>query len=69
MKFCLYFLTTIKKRETYPHTPGTVEAHKWLWTTNQVTLELTHNYDTENQEDFHITLGTKKKTDLDTLPS
>merc|ERR1740122_333891 len=32
MKFCLYFLTTIKKGETYPHTPGTVEAHKWIWT-------------------------------------
>lgn len=61
MKFCLYFLTTIRKGETYPHTPGSVEAHKWLWTTNQVTLELTHNYDTENQEDFSYHVGNKEK--------
>jgi hypothetical protein len=48
MTFDLYFLTTLPAGETYPHTPGTDEAHKYLWTMKGSTLELTHNYGTES---------------------
>jgi len=61
VKFCLYFLTTLKTGETYAHSPGTPEAHRWLWTTNQVTLELTHNYGTENDADFAYHPGNTEK--------
>jgi len=60
-KFCLYFLTTIKSGDSYPYSPGSTNAHKWLWSTNQVTLELTHNYGTEDKEDFTYHPGNKEK--------
>eukprot|EP00286_Rhodomonas_abbreviata_P020100 CAMPEP_0181296194 /NCGR_PEP_ID=MMETSP1101-20121128/4566_1 /TAXON_ID=46948 /ORGANISM="Rhodomonas abbreviata, Strain Caron Lab Isolate" /LENGTH=339 /DNA_ID=CAMNT_0023401027 /DNA_START=323 /DNA_END=1342 /DNA_ORIENTATION=+ len=52
MKFDLYFLTTLPKGQEYKHTPGSVDAHKFLWTMSGATLELTHNYGTESDADF-----------------
>ena len=48
--FSLYFLTTLPKGETYTLTPGTQEAHDYLWNMEGVALELTHNYGTENDD-------------------
>lgn len=45
--FSLYFLTTLPEGETYTLTPGTQEAHDYLWSMEGVALELTHNYGTE----------------------
>lgn len=56
-KFSLYFVTTLPEGETYNLTPGTQEAHDYLWTMNRVTLELTHNHGTEDDasfEGYHI---------------
>lgn len=50
--FELYFLTSLPPGEDYTLEPGTPEAHKYLWSMNGVTIELTHNYGTEDQEDF-----------------
>lgn len=50
--FSLYFLTTLPEGETYHLTPGTQEAHDYLWTMDGVALELTHNYGTETDPDF-----------------
>jgi lactoylglutathione lyase len=61
MKFTLYFLTTLPEDEKYTLEPGTVEAHKYLWTTKHVTIELTHNYGTESQEDFKYHPGNQEK--------
>ena len=61
MTFDLYFLTTLPAGETYPHTPGTAEAHKYLWTMKGSTLELTHNYGTETQDDFKYHPGNQDK--------
>jgi len=47
-KFDLYFLATLPKDEPYSLTPGTDEAHKYLWSMKGTTLELTHNYGTED---------------------
>ena len=38
MTFDLYFLTTLPEGETYPYTPGSDEAHKYLWTMKGATL-------------------------------
>jgi len=46
-KFSLYFMTTLPEGEKYELTPGTQEAHDYLWTYDGVTLELTHNWGTE----------------------
>jgi lactoylglutathione lyase len=46
-KFSIYFLTTLPEGETYNLTPGTQEAHDYLWNMEGVTLELTHNHGTE----------------------
>jgi lactoylglutathione lyase len=46
--FSLYFLTTLPEGESYTLTPGSVEAHAYLWTMEGVALELTHNHGTEN---------------------
>lgn len=51
-KFSLYFLTTLPEGETYSLTPGTKEAHDYLWTMEGVALELTHNHGTETDPDF-----------------
>ena len=61
MTFDLYFLTTLPEGETYPHTPGTDEAHKYLWTMKGATLELTHNYGTEKDESFKYHPGNGEK--------
>jgi lactoylglutathione lyase len=59
--FSLYFLASLKPGETYSIAPGTPEAHKFLWETDKVTLELTHNYNTEEDRDFSYHPGNKEK--------
>ena len=61
MTFDLYFLTTLPEGETYPHTPGTAEAHKYLWSMPGATLELTHNYGTEKDDAFKYHPGNQEK--------
>jgi len=61
MKFDLYFLTTLPKGEEYKLTPGTEDAHKYLWSMKGATLELTHNYGTENDADFKYHPGNQEK--------
>ena len=46
--FCLYFLTTLPQGESYTLTPGTQEAHDYLWSVEGTVLELTHNFGTED---------------------
>jgi len=58
--FDLYFMQTLPAGEAYAHEPGTDAAHKYLWTTDGVTLELTHNYGTENQADFKYHPGNEE---------
>lgn len=55
--FSLYFLTTVKSGEPAPPTPGTKEAHEYVWNARngRAFLELTHNHGTE-KEDFPKTL-------------
>ena len=61
MTFDLYFLTTLPDGETYSHTPGSDAAHKYLWTMGGSTLELTHNYGTENDAAFKYHAGNEDK--------
>lgn len=49
MGFSLYFLASIPADEQTPE-PGSTEAHSYLWNFPGTTLELTHNYGTENKE-------------------
>jgi len=35
---------SLPKDQTYSLVPGSDEAHKFLWATPSVTLELTHNH-------------------------
>ncbi|GAB5357993.1 hypothetical protein AAMO2058_000421100 [Amorphochlora amoebiformis] len=49
MEFSLYFMASVPKGVETPK-PGTDEAHKYLWSYPGVTLELTHNWGTENDE-------------------
>lgn len=49
-KFSLYFLTTLPEGEAYTLTPGTQEAHDYLWNMEGVALELTHNHGTESSD-------------------
>jgi lactoylglutathione lyase len=51
-KFSLYFLTTLPKGTTYDLTPGTSEAHDYLWSMEGTALELTHNHGTESDDSF-----------------
>jgi lactoylglutathione lyase len=60
-EFCLYFLTTLPEGEKYELTPGTQEAHDYLWSMEGVALELTHNYGTEDDADFTYHVGNKEK--------
>ncbi|KAJ1468216.1 Glyoxalase/Bleomycin resistance protein/Dihydroxybiphenyl dioxygenase [Baffinella frigidus] len=60
-KFDLYFMTTIPKGESFSATPGSDEAHKNLWTMDGTTLELTHNYGTEDDADFKHHPGNAEK--------
>ena len=52
-KFSLYFLTTWPEgTPPYKLTPGTQEAHDYLWSMEGVALELTHNHGTESDDTF-----------------
>jgi lactoylglutathione lyase len=51
-KFSLYFLTTLPAGEEYTLTPGTQEAHDYVWSMEGVALELTHNHGTEADANF-----------------
>jgi len=61
MQFDLYFLTTLPKDQPYTLTPGTDEAHKYLWSMPGTTLELTHNYGTESDADLKYYPGNGEK--------
>jgi len=61
LKFSLYFLTTLPAGQTYTLQPGTPEAHRFLWTFDGVTLELTHNHGTEDQADFKYHPGNAER--------
>ncbi|CAJ1946301.1 unnamed protein product [Cylindrotheca closterium] len=60
-KFSLYFLTTLPEGEKYELTPGTQEAHDYLWSMEGVALELTHNHGTEDDAEFSYHNGNKDK--------
>lgn len=47
--FKLFFLTTLPEGETYDLTPGTQEAHDYMWSIEGTALELTYNYGTEEE--------------------
>jgi len=49
--FSLYFLASVPPDEKTPE-PGTVEAHRYLWSFPGTTLELTHNWGTESDPEF-----------------
>ena len=59
--FKIYFLTTLKEDETYTLTPGSQEAHDYMWSIEGTCLELTHNYGTEDQDDFKYHPGNQEK--------
>mmetsp|Transcript_30646 Transcript_30646/g.35737 ORF Transcript_30646/g.35737 Transcript_30646/m.35737 type:complete len:333 (+) Transcript_30646:140-1138(+) len=48
--FKLFFLTTLPEGETYKLTPGTQEAHDYMWSIEGTALELTYNYGTEKDD-------------------
>ena len=48
--FKLWFLTTLPEGEKYTLTPGTKEAHDYMWSIEGTALELTWNYGTEKDE-------------------
>eukprot|EP00607_Mallomonas_marina_P001948 CAMPEP_0182428278 /NCGR_PEP_ID=MMETSP1167-20130531/21880_1 /TAXON_ID=2988 /ORGANISM="Mallomonas Sp, Strain CCMP3275" /LENGTH=349 /DNA_ID=CAMNT_0024611061 /DNA_START=111 /DNA_END=1160 /DNA_ORIENTATION=+ len=54
--FSLYFLTILPEGETTPE-PGTKESETYLWTMPGTCLELTHNYGTENDDNFKVNNG------------
>jgi len=58
--FSLFFLASFKAGETYSLTPGSAEAHKYLWSTDKVTLELTHNHGSEAEEAFKYHPGNQE---------
>ncbi|KAL9182858.1 hypothetical protein ACHAXT_004137 [Thalassiosira profunda] len=49
-KFKLWFLTTLPEGTKYTLTPGTKEAHDYMWRLEGTALELTWNYGTESDE-------------------
>lgn len=49
--FKLWFLTTLPEGEKYTLTPGTQEAHDYMWSIEGTALELTYNYGTENDKE------------------
>ena len=53
-------MTTLPQGETYDLTPGSKEAHDYLWTMEGVALELTHNHGTE-EGDFKAHPGNQDK--------
>lgn len=48
--FSLYFMTTLPEGEEYTLTPGTQEAHEYLWSSDATFIELTHNHGTESDD-------------------
>lgn len=60
-KFCLYFLATLPEGTKYDLTPGTKASHDYLWSFEGVTLELTHNYGTEEKEGSVYHAGNQEK--------
>ncbi len=60
-KFSLYFLVSLQPGEKYELTPGTPEAHRYLWATDKVALELTHNWGSETDKDFSYHPGNAEK--------
>tara|TARA_Y100001970_G_scaffold178595_1_gene217454 strand:+ start:67 stop:642 length:576 start_codon:yes stop_codon:yes gene_type:complete len=63
-KFSLYFLVSLQPGEKYELTPGTPEAHRYLWATDKVALELTHNWGSETDKDFSYHPGNAEKDGL-----
>ena len=59
--FSLYFLASMAPGESYGLEPGTSESHKYLWGTDRVTLELTHNWGTEKEDGPVYHPGNKPK--------
>jgi lactoylglutathione lyase len=59
--FTVYFLTTLPEGEEYTLTPGSQEAHEYLWSSDAVMLELTHNHGTENDESQKYHSGNQEK--------
>jgi len=57
--FSIYFLVSLRQDQDASSLPkpGSKEAHKQLWTTNQTVLELTHNHGSENDEKFAVNTG------------
>mmetsp|Transcript_13850 Transcript_13850/g.26072 ORF Transcript_13850/g.26072 Transcript_13850/m.26072 type:complete len:386 (-) Transcript_13850:1138-2295(-) len=47
--FKLFFLTTLPEGEKYTLTPGTQEAHDYMWSIEGTALELTFNYGTDSE--------------------
>ena len=60
-QFSLYFLASMAPGEKYGLEPGTPESHKYLWGTDRVTLELTHNWGTEKEDGAVYHPGNKPK--------
>mmetsp|Transcript_40754 Transcript_40754/g.49437 ORF Transcript_40754/g.49437 Transcript_40754/m.49437 type:complete len:387 (-) Transcript_40754:386-1546(-) len=60
-KFSLYFLQSLPEGEAYNLTPGSDEAHKYLWSMPGVTVELTHNWGTEKEEGMPYHPGNAEK--------
>lgn len=63
--FKIFFLTTLNKDGDgggkYALTPGTQEAHDYMWSIEGTCLELTYNYGTEEQDDFKHHVGNQEK--------
>jgi len=60
--FTVYFLTTLPEDgEPYTLTPGTRQAHEYLWSSDAVMLELTHNHGTEKDESQQYHVGNQEK--------
>lgn len=60
-EFSLYFLATLPEGTDYTLTPGTKEAHDYLWTYDGSTLELTHNHGTEEGDFAGYHVGNQEK--------
>jgi lactoylglutathione lyase len=59
--FKLWFLTTLPEGETYSLTPGTKEAHDYMWSIKGTALELTWNYGTEDDPSQKYHPGNQEK--------
>lgn len=59
--FKLFFVTTLPEGEKYGLTPGTKEAHDYMWSIEGTALELTWNYGTEKDADQKYHPGNTEK--------